>query len=51
MLQSYELSESNTPQTAIQTNTAVVGAGAAELAVGACLQHVGIPFMMLEQAD
>ncbi len=35
MLQSYELSESNTPQTAIQTNTAVVGAGAAELAVGA----------------
>jgi cation diffusion facilitator CzcD-associated flavoprotein CzcO len=32
-------------------HTLIVGAGAAGLAVGACLRRVGVPFEMLEQAD
>ncbi len=35
----------------IQTNTVVVGAGPAGLAVGACLEQAGIPFLILEQSD
>lgn len=32
-------------------HTLIIGAGAAGLAVGACLRRVGVPFEMLEQAD
>ncbi len=35
----------------IASQTIVVGAGPAGLAVGACLKHAGIPCMMLEQSD
>jgi indole-3-pyruvate monooxygenase len=34
----------------ISTRVVIVGAGPAGLAVGACLQHAGIPFVMLERA-
>jgi cation diffusion facilitator CzcD-associated flavoprotein CzcO len=34
----------------IETNTLIIGAGAAGLAVGACLQKAGVPFIILEQA-
>jgi cation diffusion facilitator CzcD-associated flavoprotein CzcO len=33
----------------IETNTLVIGAGAAGLAVGACLQRAGAPFIILER--
>lgn len=33
------------------TNTVIVGAGAAGLAVGACLKHAGVPFVILEEAS
>ncbi len=33
------------------TNTVIIGAGPAGLAVGACLQDSGVPFVILEQAD
>lgn len=33
------------------TNTVIIGAGPAGLAVGACLKRAGVPFIMLEQAD
>jgi indole-3-pyruvate monooxygenase len=35
----------------ITSQTIVVGAGPAGLAVGACLKHAGIPCMILEQSD
>lgn len=33
------------------TNTVIIGAGPAGLAVGACLKRAGVPFVMLEQAN
>ena len=33
------------------TETIIVGASAAGLAVGACLRHAGLPFVLLEQSD
>ena len=36
---------------ATSTNTAIIGAGPAGLAVGACLREAGVPFLMLEQTD
>lgn len=33
-----------------ETDTVIIGAGAAGLAVGACLQRLGVPFIILEQA-
>ena len=36
---------------AVQSQTIVVGAGPAGLAVGACLKQAGLPCLMLEQAD
>ncbi len=40
----------NTPQM-LKTNTVIVGASAAGLAVGACLKRQGIPFVLLERAE
>ena len=34
-----------------RTNTLIIGAGAAGLAVSACLRHSGIPFVLLEKGD
>src|SRR4051812_32138568 len=34
-----------------EIHTIVVGAGPAGLAMGACLQRAGVPFLILEQAD
>ena len=33
------------------THTVIIGAGAAGLAVGACLKRAGVPFVLLEQAE
>ncbi len=38
-------------QEPIKIHTIVVGAGPAGLAMGACLQRAGVPFLILEQAD
>jgi indole-3-pyruvate monooxygenase len=38
-------------QGAIETDTLIIGAGPAGLAVGACLKQVEIPFLILEQSD
>jgi indole-3-pyruvate monooxygenase len=35
----------------IETNTVIIGAGPAGLAVGACLRQTEIPFLILEQSD
>lgn len=35
----------------IRTNTVIVGAGPAGLAVGACLRQANLPFLILEQGD
>ena len=37
------------PRKTIRTNTVIIGAGAAGLAVGACLRRNGIPFVILEK--
>ncbi|MGH2405164.1 MAG: flavin-containing monooxygenase [bacterium] len=36
---------------AAKTDAVIVGAGPAGLAVGACLRHTGVPFVILEQGD
>lgn len=36
---------------ATSTNTVIIGAGPAGLAVGACLRNAGVPFVLLEQAN
>ena len=38
-------------QNPVESQTIVVGAGPAGLAVGACLQRAGLPCLILEQAD
>jgi cation diffusion facilitator CzcD-associated flavoprotein CzcO len=38
-------------QTTLETNTVIIGASAAGLAVAACLKHQNIPFVLLEQAN
>ena len=35
----------------IETNTLIVGAGPAGLAVAACLKQRGVPFILLEQGE
>lgn len=50
MSQTSTEADSNT-LTNIDTNTVIVGASAAGLAVAACLKREGIPFIVLEQSD
>lgn len=38
-------------QGAIKTNTMIIGAGPAGLAIGACLKRAEIPFLIVEQSD
>jgi cation diffusion facilitator CzcD-associated flavoprotein CzcO len=40
-----------TPQDSVDTNTIIIGAGPAGLAVGACLKQAGVPGLILEQTD
>ncbi len=40
-----------TPETNNQTNTVIIGASAAGLAVGACLKERDVPFIMLERSS
>lgn len=45
------LSAVEASSTVVEVDTVVIGAGAAGLAVGACLRRRGVPFVILEQTD